>query len=459
MEALQPSDPDRVGGYRLVGRLGAGGMGQVFLGYSAGGRPVAVKLIRPEYGTDAGFRRSFAREVEAARRVGGFFTAQVVDADPYADRPWLVSAYVPGPSLHAAVAEHGALPTRALRVLAAGLAEALVAIHNCVLVHRDLKPGNVILAVDGPRVIDFGIARALEVTSQTATGVMCGTPAYMSPEQARGDTEISPASDVFSLGSVLAFASTGSAPFGDGHPAAVLYRVVQETPDLLLVDDGLRGLVTACLAKDPAARPTTTEILETFAGADASEDWLPQPVTTMISDVELDGDGDGLSDVDVAEGEIGGVETPRAGRQRRGLSRFIPTLRRGTVAVPPTVSNPSAIESGWNGLTWGATVSQFQARFPAAQQENGEWWVTGQGPESFCGIAMPTQYAFNDHGQLYLVVFYPEARDRERVSVAFLHTLGAPDGTTTRWTRGDVVVDVKVASVAVSITHLGFNAR
>ncbi|MGW7469590.1 serine/threonine-protein kinase [Streptomyces xantholiticus] len=457
MEALQPGDPDRVGDYRLVGRLGAGGMGQVFLGRSAGGRPVAVKLVRPEYGADAGFRRSFAREVEAARRVGGFFTAQVVDADPYADRPWLVSAYVPGPSLQTAVAEHGALPAKAVRVLAAGLAEGLDAVHNCALVHRDLKPGNVILAADGPRVIDFGIARALEATSQTVTGVIAGTPAYMSPEQARGDSEISPASDVFALGSVLAFASMGAAPFGDGHPAAVLYRVVQEEPDLSLVDNELRGLVAACLAKDPTARPAMAEILATITGADVSDDWLPQPVTTMISDIENDDvkiGGADLSDVEVRD-----VETPRTRQQRRGLSRFITTRRREPVDAPPTVVEPGAIETGWNGLAWGATVAEFRARFPGAAQQNGEWWVTGRGPESFCGIVMATQYAFNDHGELCLVAFYPEVEDRERLAVAVLQTLGAPDGQTTRWTRGDVVVDVKVAGIAAGITHLGFDAR
>ncbi|TGB10309.1 serine/threonine-protein kinase [Streptomyces sp. MZ04] len=440
MEALQAGDPDRVGGYRLVGRLGSGGMGQVFLGRSAGGRPVAVKLVRPEYGTDAGFRRSFAREVEAARRVGGFYTAQVIDADPHAERPWLVSAYVPGPSLQTAVAEHGTLPAKTLRVLAAGLAEGLGAVHNCALVHRDLKPGNVILAADGPRVIDFGIARALEATTHTATGVISGTPAYMSPEQARGDTDITPASDVFSLGSVLTFASTGASPFGVGHPAAVLYRIVQEEPDLSLVDNELRGLVAACLAKDPAARPEMAEILRAFAGADASDDWLPQRVTTLIADVEVDVEVE--VEVDDEDGAAG----------RDG------TTRRDTTAPDsPTVTEPGSVEWGWNGLPWGATVDDFRARFSAATQENGEWWVTGRGPETFCDVVMNTQYGFNERGRLYLVVFYPEAEDRERLPVAVLTTMGAPDGSTTKWTRGEVVVDVKVAGIAASITHLGFD--
>ncbi|MGV9900697.1 serine/threonine-protein kinase, partial [Streptomyces tendae] len=283
MEALKAGDPERIGAYRLVGRLGAGGMGQVFLGRSAGGRPVAVKVIRPEYGADAAFRRSFAREVEAARRVGGFFTAQVVDADPDAERPWLVSAFVPGPSLYTVVGEHGALPAGALRVLAAGLAEGLDAIHRCGLVHRDLKPGNVIVAADGPRVIDFGIARALEASSHTVSGVVPGTPAYMSPEQARGDRGIGPASDVFSLGSVLAFAATGRAPFGDGHPAAMLYRIVQEEPDLTLVDHELRGLVAACLTKDPDTRPTAAGILDSLAGDTVTDHWVPAAITRMIS--------------------------------------------------------------------------------------------------------------------------------------------------------------------------------
>jgi serine/threonine protein kinase len=287
VEPLGPDDPTRVGDYVLLGRLGAGGMGEVFLGRSPGGRPVAVKLVRPQFGADPQFRRRFAAEVEAARRVGGFYTAHVVDAEPYSDRPWLVTAYVPGPSLLAAVSEHGPLPREAVAVLGAGLAEGLTAIHGCGLIHRDLKPSNVILAADGPRVIDFGIVRATEITSVTASGVIAGTPAYMSPEQARGDREIGPASDVFSLGSVLAFAATGRSPFGEGTAMAVLYRVVQEEPDLTDVPDELRGLIATCLAKDPADRPGLAEVLDRLANRGAVAGvWPPPAVTAMSSGVD-----------------------------------------------------------------------------------------------------------------------------------------------------------------------------
>ncbi|MEU2433678.1 hypothetical protein ABZ611_30010 [Streptomyces sp. NPDC007861] len=198
------------------------------------------------------------------------------------------------------------------------------------------------------------------------------------------------------------------------------------------------------------------EILDTCAGSDGSGDWLPQSVTTMISDIESEGAE--LSDVEDSDNEVG-VSTPRPGKQRRGLSRFIPTRRREPDDAPPTVVDPGAIEIGWNGLEWGATVAEFRARFSGATQQNGEWWLTGLGPETFCGIVMATQYAFNGRGALCLVVFYPEPEDREQLPVAVLGTLGAPDGHATKWTRGDVVVDVKVAGVAASITHLGFDAR
>ena len=224
MEPLGPADPVRVGPYRLVGRLGEGGMGHVFLGRSPGGRPVAVKTVRAEYAADPRFRKRFAAEVEAARRVGGFFTAQVVDADPDDNPPWLVTAYVAGPSLQTAVLEHGPLPVETVRALGVGLVEGLMAIHACGVVHRDLKPSNIIIASDGPRVIDFGIARALEMTSLTSPSVVLGTPAFMSPEQVLG-REHGPAGDVFALGSVLTFAVTGRGAFGEGHPWAVLDRI------------------------------------------------------------------------------------------------------------------------------------------------------------------------------------------------------------------------------------------
>ncbi|WP_051732017.1 serine/threonine-protein kinase [Kitasatospora phosalacinea] len=284
---LRQGDPHAVGGFRLEGRLGGGGMGQVFLGRSPGGRPVAVKLVRPELADDPGFRRRFATEVEAARRVGGFYTAQVVEADPDADPPWLVTAYVPGPSLHQAVETHGPLPAEGIAVLGAGLAEGLRAIHACNLVHRDLKPSNVILAADGPRVIDFGITRALDGTSATASRVVVGTPAFMSPEQARGH-EIGPPSDVFSLGLVLAFAATGRSPFGTGPAEAIVYRVVHDEPDLAGLPSHLTGLVRRCLAKSPGDRPEVADVLgELTDPARTTVHWLPEPVTTMIAERQV----------------------------------------------------------------------------------------------------------------------------------------------------------------------------
>src|SRR5580692_12445965 len=197
MDALQPDDPRQVGRYRLLRRLGTGGMGRVFLGHSPGGRLVAVKLIRAELADDPGFRLRFAQEVAAARRVGGIFTAPVVDADPDGPQPWLVTAYVDGPSLAEAVVAQGPMPVDSVLILAAGLAEGLGAVHAAGVVHRDLKPSNVLLAADGPRVIDFGISRAVDATHLTRTGMIIGSPAFMSPEQVEGSA-VGPTSDVFS---------------------------------------------------------------------------------------------------------------------------------------------------------------------------------------------------------------------------------------------------------------------
>ena len=254
MEPLSANDPRSVGEFQLRARLGAGGMGQVYLGYSPAGRAVAVKVVHSELARDAEFRHRFGREVAAARAVGGMYTAPVVAAGLDDDPPWLETAYVPGPPLADVVARHGALPELAVWRLGAGLAEALRAVHACGLVHRDLKPANVLLAADGPHVIDFGISRAFDGTQLTAVGMVVGTPGYMSPEQAEGAL-VGPASDVFSLGCVLAFAASGNAPFGAGSAASVLYRVVTGRPDLTSVPDKLREMISGCLAKDPKQRP------------------------------------------------------------------------------------------------------------------------------------------------------------------------------------------------------------
>lgn len=264
MESLAPGDPAHVGPYALVGRLGAGGMGRVYLGRDAAGRHAAIKVVRAELAEERDFRRRFAREVKAARAVDGRYTAAVLGADPDAETPWLATAYIPGPSLADHIADHGPMDGGELRRLAADLAHALAAIHAAGLIHRDLKPSNILLAADGPRVIDFGIARAAEASALTRTGATIGSPGYMSPEQIDG-RPIEPSSDVFSLGAVLAYAGTGRSPFGAGATPALLYRVVHNAPDLAGAPAVLLPLITACLDKRPEARPVVRQILATVA--------------------------------------------------------------------------------------------------------------------------------------------------------------------------------------------------
>jgi serine/threonine protein kinase len=276
LDELQSGDPQYVGPYRLLGRLGSGGMGRVFLGQSPGGRYVAVKVIRAELADQADFRIRFAREVAAARRVSGLFTAPAVDADLDAPAPWLATAYVAGPSLSDAVASHGPLPVSSVLALAAGLAEGLGAIHAAGIVHRDLKPSNVLLAEDGPRVIDFGISRAAEQFALTGTGLVIGSPGFMSPEQAQGH-EVGPPSDVFSLGAVLTFAAIGEGPFGSGSTVVLLYRVVSAPPATEALPAELRPLIERCLAKDPQQRPSTGDLLSEL-NASPEAGWLPTPV-------------------------------------------------------------------------------------------------------------------------------------------------------------------------------------
>ncbi|MEU2285797.1 protein kinase [Streptomyces sp. NPDC013178] len=269
-----------------MARLGAGGMGRVYLATSAAGRTVAVKVIRPEMAEDKNFRIRFRREVAAAAAVGGAYTAPVVDAAPDDETPWLATAYIPGPTLAEAVAEHGPLPAETVLALGAGIAEALIAVHAEGLVHRDLKPSNVLLAADGPRVIDFGIVRARDGYELTGSGSLFGSLEYMCPEQATGDP-MGPEGDVFCLGSVLAFAASGQAPFSGAAAAALLYQVVHGSPDLSGVPEPLDKIISLCLAKDPALRIGPDRLSAACAPGGAeqvlTEGWLPAPVAAMIA--------------------------------------------------------------------------------------------------------------------------------------------------------------------------------
>jgi hypothetical protein len=274
---LASDDPAEIGGYRLRARLGAGGMGRVYLAATPAGRTVALKVVRPELGDDQDFRARFRQEIQAARQVHGLYTAQLLDADPAATPPWLVTAYVPGPSLQQAVAGNGPMPETMVFRLIAGVAEALQAIHAAGVVHRDLKPSNVLLAPDGPRVIDFGIARALEATALTRSGMMVGSPQFMAPEQIL-DQPVTPAIDVFALGSLAAYAVRGRPPFGEGHSAAVSYRVLHEPPDLDGCPPQLRTLIEPCLRKQAGARPAPGQILEfclAHTAGTAEAGWSP----------------------------------------------------------------------------------------------------------------------------------------------------------------------------------------
>ncbi len=267
MKPLAADDPRVIGEYRLRAQLGAGGMGRVYLGMSPAGRAVAIKVVHPDLASDTEFLRRFQQEVAAARAVSGIYTAPVVASGLDERPPWLATAFVPGPPLDQVVGENGPLPEPALWPLLAGLVEALQAIHACGVVHRDLKPPNVLLAADGPRVIDFGISRATDGTALTAAGVVFGTPGYMSPEQAEGKPA-GPASDVFALGCVIGYAATGAGPFGTGTAAAVLYRVVHAEAMLDAVPPPLREIISGCLAKDPAARPAPAALATALAARD-----------------------------------------------------------------------------------------------------------------------------------------------------------------------------------------------
>ncbi|MGW4011385.1 serine/threonine-protein kinase [Streptomyces sp. NPDC004763] len=354
MRKLGGGDPQHIGAYRLLGRLGAGGMGHVYLARSDRGRTVAVKLVREELAALEEFRERFRQEVESARRVGGHWTAPVLDADTEAAVPWVATGYVAGPSLQQVVGhDHGALPERSVRTLGAGLAHALQDIHAAGIVHRDLKPSNVLVTIDGPRVIDFGIARALETVTDggvTRTGALVGSPGFMAPEQVRGD-RVTPACDVFCLGSVLAYAATGNLPFGSANSGvhALMFRIAQEEPDLTGVPEGIADLVRDCLRKDPAARPGLAEVLErtgaqdTVTGGRSRDPWLPSALVAQLGRHAV-----GLLDTENPESP-GPPGAPGSAAQGPGVARG----HAGPGGVAPAGAGPDGAGSG-GGVPGGA---------------------------------------------------------------------------------------------------------
>lgn len=343
VDQLTQHDPRRIGPFEVLGRLGAGGMGLVYLARSASGRRVAIKTVRTELAEDQLFRVRFTREVEAARAVSGFYTAAVVDADPRAAVPWLATAYVPAPSLEEIVNECGPMPAQAVRWLAAGVAEALQSIHGAGLVHRDLKPSNVLVVEDGPRVIDFGIASGVSNTRLTMTNVAVGTPAYMSPEQAKDSRSVTGASDVFSLGSMLVFAATGHPPFHGANPVETVFMLLREGPDLEGLPDELRPLIEACMQMEATGRPNPADLQAQLAphlfgsGSDDSgtaSAWLPERAVGLI------------------ESRRGGRPAPRpahgSGRSAGGARPHVPPppSHDPVVPAPPPLPAPVGAPAG-----------------------------------------------------------------------------------------------------------------
>ncbi|MFE7445287.1 protein kinase [Streptomyces chartreusis] len=425
MEKLGPGDPQQIGAYRLLARLGAGGMGDVYLARSDRGRTVAVKLVRRELAAQEEFRARFRQEVQAARQVGGFWTAPVLDADTEADVPWVATGYVAGPSLQQVVGQdHGALPERSVGILAAGLAHALKDIHAAGIVHRDLKPSNVLVTIDGPRVIDFGIARALETVDEsglTRTGALVGSPGFMAPEQVRGD-RITPACDVFCLGSVLAYAATGRLPFGsvDSGPHAVMFRIAQEEPDLEGMPEGIAELVRDCLRKDPGARPTLDRVLERTGAEDTVSDgrsrdpWLPSALVAQLGrhavrllDAENPVGATGPQPPGSAgprppapAGDPAGASPPAFGAAGAGVPGPVAGAAGSGGRVPtagpagPDVPAPGALASG--EPTPAASPEHAPAAQPTPPDQLPTIAATGSGPTPPPGPGRPPGGAFGD---------------------------------------------------------------
>jgi serine/threonine protein kinase/transcriptional regulator with XRE-family HTH domain len=383
LRSVDPTDPHRIGPIGIAARLGAGAMGQVFLGRTDAGRPVAVKVVRADLAGDPVFRRRFRRELRALRQAASPHVAPLVDGDAEADRPWLATAYRPAVSLADAVDTHGPLPADVVRSLAAGVVEALVAVHEAGLVHRDLKPSNVLLTADGVQVIDFGIAAAAEGTALTATGTHLGSAAYMAPEQAVAGP-VGPATDVFALGSLLGYALTGVPPFGEGRADAVVYRLVHEHPDLAAIDamtsqdNNLGALVRACLDKNPDTRPTPAQLWDTYGLGEAlpGPGWLPEPVNGGITEHEaaalaaldrLDAVPPSQHEVDGAATTVspltaGGAPSVRRGRRAAVRIGLIATALAGVataVVVWPTTDSSAQHQASPSagGLTAPATAA------------------------------------------------------------------------------------------------------
>ncbi|WP_314222690.1 protein kinase domain-containing protein [Streptomyces zaehneri] len=341
--ALHKDDPKALGGYRIVDRIGSGGMGVVYLGRSRSGREVAVKVVHAQYAQDKVFRARFRQEIDAVRKVSGAFTAPVVDADPEAERPWMATQYVPGPALSARIRSAGPLKGGELRRLALGLVEALRDIHRAGVVHRDLKPSNVLMAQDGPRVIDFGISRAAENQTLTETGHAIGTPPFMSPEQFKDARSVGPASDVFSLGALLVFAATGRGPFDADSPYLTAWRVMHEEPKVDAVAEPLRAIMIRCLAKDADDRPGLDELAGEFARA------LPEPAAGDMETVTLR-----LPSAPAAGEEPGpAAAAPRTGRRSRlrrwpvlaGMAGLLAVSLTGYLLFDPFKGNDKAADS------------------------------------------------------------------------------------------------------------------
>ncbi|MEU9108550.1 PQQ-binding-like beta-propeller repeat protein [Streptomyces xanthophaeus] len=415
VEQLTQHDPRRIGPFEVLGRLGAGGMGLVYLARSASGRRVAIKTVRTELAEDQLFRVRFTREVEAARAVSGFYTAAVVDADPRAAVPWLATAYVPAPSLEEIVNECGPMPAQAVRWLAAGIAEALQSIHGAGLVHRDLKPSNVLVVEDGPRVIDFGIASGVSNTRLTMTNVAVGTPAYMSPEQAKDSRSVKGASDVFSLGSTLVFAATGHPPYSGANPVETVFMLLREGPNLEGLPEELRPLIDSCMQMDATLRPTPADLQaqlapHLFEGDDESgtaSAWLPGRAVAMIEarraghrtppapvvpspgPASRPGSGSGT-------GSRGPLSGPATHRRQRGVDPWLDP--RTGQAVPQRPQHPpiSPVHSGDPVRLGGSPVPigpgpRATAAAPAGRgaADSATGWIRPPGGSSAASVAAP----------------------------------------------------------------------